>query len=450
VFSATAFENGLSDAASRATKLFLKSDVEALEAEFHEVFKMGEGTLSEWLKGLAGRGKEHKQESWKWEKWESTGGIYKMRTMLHPGMENKHDISTPGLPTSAFEALPPAPELHPQTAPKTGGFPMPPSLPQQSPHSEPATLRAQDPNDPRRGEQELPGRRFLEPTLSAKKEARDRIDKEWEQVQGPLRAKIAGFADETVQARWPKVKNPTRENCALFTINSLTHVRKRFYAHVADEAAKAKAMGRRPIQDPPEGPFTQKLTLENMKWIFDTKIKPLFEKSIVKELFFCSACEGPHKAFAFESAIQHYAAKHTNALSLGNIIVHWRAEWPEQLPFSATRLAPPKPLRSTIPSANSGSNVGPPYPASHSYPAMAAAPMPTTGLYHNPTRDMGILPQLTMVIIQRSRRPYIHTHLQLLHFMCRMPAMSRNHLILPRPLIILPIRLHRYPDRTPL
>jgi hypothetical protein len=48
------------------------------------------------------------------------------------------------------------------------------------------------------------------------------------------------------------------------------------------------------------------------------------------------------KPFGFEGVIQHYAAKHTSLLSLGSIVVHWRAEWPEHPPFSATaRIASP-------------------------------------------------------------------------------------------------------------
>ena len=32
--------------------------------------------------------------------------------------------------------------------------------------------------------------------------------------------------------------------------------------------------------------------------------------------------------------IEHYAAKHTTTLSMGNIVVHWRSEWPEHPPFN--------------------------------------------------------------------------------------------------------------------
>jgi hypothetical protein len=72
------------------------------------------------------------------------------------------------------------------------------------------------------------------------------------------------------------------------------------------------------------------LVLENMKWVFDTKIKPLTDS---KELFLCNGCEYNPRFYSFESVLQHYAAKHTNTLSNGAIVVNWRAEWPEHPPF---------------------------------------------------------------------------------------------------------------------
>ena len=173
----------------------------------------------------------------------------------------------------------------------------------------------------------------LETTLATTKEARDMIDKDWEEVQAPVRACIASLADEVIRDGWDNGKKVTKESCSKFAADVLTHVRRRFYAEVAEAAAATRAAGQEPRSDPPEGPFTQKLTLENMKWIFDSKIKPHTE-SHKKEIFFCNGCEGNFKAYGFEGVIQHYAAKHTSALSLGSVVVHWRAEWPEVPPFA--------------------------------------------------------------------------------------------------------------------
>ncbi|KAJ0121738.1 hypothetical protein J7T55_008905 [Diaporthe amygdali] len=181
-------------------------------------------------------------------------------------------------------------------------------------------------------QQELDDKRNL--TAAANKEARDAVDADWDEVQAPVRARIAGFADEIIRDGWENGDKVDRNSCSKFAVEVLTYIRKRFYAEVAKDAAAARASGATPIVDPPQGPFTQKLTLENMKWVFDIKIKPHTERHR-KEIFLCNGCEVTVRYYGFEGVIQHYAAKHTTSLSIGNVVVHWRAEWPEQPPFTS-------------------------------------------------------------------------------------------------------------------
>ncbi|KAI1104145.1 hypothetical protein F4804DRAFT_307962 [Jackrogersella minutella] len=162
--------------------------------------------------------------------------------------------------------------------------------------------------------------------------AKQLIDKTWDDIQAPLRARISAYADEIIRDSWDDGRKVDTENSPQFAADVLLYVRRRFYAEIAKESVETRAAGQAPVEDPPEGPFTQKLTLENMKWLFDVKIKPATE-SYRKDLFFCNSCEVNYKAFGFEGVIQHYAAKHTTALSLGSVVVHWRAEWPEIPPF---------------------------------------------------------------------------------------------------------------------
>ena len=161
--------------------------------------------------------------------------------------------------------------------------------------------------------------------------AREVPDSEWDEAQGPLRARIVKFADEIINDGWEEGDRVKKKTCAQFAAEVLLYVRKRFYAEVAKDAAAAIAAGKQPIIDPPEGPWTQKLTLENMKWLFDFKIRPFTER-YRKELFVCNGCQGG-RSYGLEAVIQHYAAKHTNGLSVGNVVVHWRAEWPEEPVF---------------------------------------------------------------------------------------------------------------------
>jgi hypothetical protein len=128
------------------------------------------------------------------------------------------------------------------------------------------------------------------------------------------------------------------DNCPKFAADVLIYVRKRFYAEISKDEAAVRATGREPEMDPPNGPYLRKLVLENMKWVFDTKVKPYTEHHR-KELFLCSACESHGKFYGFEGVIQHYAAKHTSALSMGSVVVHWKSEWPENPPFNPDPMA---------------------------------------------------------------------------------------------------------------
>lgn len=181
-------------------------------------------------------------------------------------------------------------------------------------------------------------------------------DREWDKFQGPIHARIGGYADEVIRDGWQEGAKVTKENSPRFAAEVLLYVRKRFYNEVAKNEAAARAAGFEPIQDPPNGPYTQRLVLENMKWVCDTKIKPLTDS---RELFLCNGCENNHRFYSFESVLQHYAAKHTTALSSGIIVVNWRAEWPERPPFNPEPDAVMKTFHSVAPSATISPN-GPP------------------------------------------------------------------------------------------
>ncbi|KAM0077414.1 hypothetical protein ACKRZS_010521 [Fusarium odoratissimum] len=228
------------------------------------------------------------------------------------------------------------------------------------------------------------------PTMEADKkparEPREVTDQEWDDIQGPVRARISEYADEIIEG-WNNGAKVKRKNCPQYAADVLLYVRKRFYAEVAKDTAATIAAGKKPIVEPLEGPWTQRLTLENMKWVFDVKVKPRTEP-MRKELFLCNSCLGVNgvlKFFGFEGVLQHYAAKHTVALSLGNVVVHWRAEWPEVPPFSPDPLAkekayydnePRNSLASNVPVQQSYSVFQPGTPAGYALPAYGAEAPP--------------------------------------------------------------------------
>ncbi|KAK2867834.1 hypothetical protein FQN49_003420, partial [Arthroderma sp. PD_2] len=165
------------------------------------------------------------------------------------------------------------------------------------------------------------------------KEAKEMLDREWEDVQKPIKERMAGYADEIIREGWRGGEGVTKEKCPKFAADVIMYVRKRFLEDLAQEDARTRAEGKPIEEDSPNGPPRRKIILENMKFIFDTKIKLLTEQ-FQKELFLCNGCDNNAKYYGFEGVIQHYAAKHTNVLSLGSVVVHWRAEWPERPPFN--------------------------------------------------------------------------------------------------------------------
>ena len=165
------------------------------------------------------------------------------------------------------------------------------------------------------------------------KETRENFDREWENHQAPVRQRIGALANEVIESRWAGGKAVTKESSPKFAADVLLDVRQRFYAALAQENEAALAAGESVKTDTANGPPTRRLILENMKWLFDTKIKPLTDH-FQRELFLCNGCDGNYKFYGFEGVIQHYAAKHTTTLSMGNIVVHWRSEWPEHPPFN--------------------------------------------------------------------------------------------------------------------
>lgn len=164
------------------------------------------------------------------------------------------------------------------------------------------------------------------------KEAKEALDREWDEVQKPIRDRMTVHADDIIREGWRGGDAVTKEKSPKFAADVLIYVRDRFYSDLEQDDADARAAGKPIEEDPPNGPPKRKLILENMKFIFDTKIKPLTERH-QKELFLCNGCDNNSKFYGFEGVVQHYAAKHTSVLSLGSVVVHWRAEWPEKPPF---------------------------------------------------------------------------------------------------------------------
>lgn len=162
------------------------------------------------------------------------------------------------------------------------------------------------------------------------KEAKEAMDREWEESQRPIRDRLSIIAEEFINRDWDHGKALTYENSPKFAADLLIYVRRTYYEETNGSSAA--------LQPSVEGDLSDRrppLVLENMKWVYDNKLKPLTEQ-YRRELFLCHGndCDQASRLFGFEGVIQHYGAKHTTAFSSGNIVVAWReAEWPEEPPF---------------------------------------------------------------------------------------------------------------------
>ena len=167
------------------------------------------------------------------------------------------------------------------------------------------------------------------------KPAKEVYDKEYEHAQEPLRSKLGEYADDFINSQWNGGHMLDKDNSPMFAVQTMLHVRQRYFED--DEAGLVP-----PAEHTTRGGLIQGspipeafLSLDNMKWVYDNKIRPHTDNHR-RELFICAGCaeERKPKWFAFEGLIQHYGAKHTTAFSKGNIVVHWQtAEWPEHPPF---------------------------------------------------------------------------------------------------------------------
>lgn len=165
------------------------------------------------------------------------------------------------------------------------------------------------------------------------KPAKETYDREYEQTQDPLRKRLGEYATDYINGQWGGGKMLEKDNSPIFAAQVLLHVYKRYN--------EDKQLGLLPKLEPTVGkkrgspapePF---LSLDNMKWVYDNKVRPLTDP-LRREQFLCAGCteEKKPKWFAFEGLIQHYGAKHTTAFSRGNIVVHWQtSDWPDETPF---------------------------------------------------------------------------------------------------------------------
>ncbi|KAI9884478.1 MAG: hypothetical protein M1823_003726 [Watsoniomyces obsoletus] len=391
--TATALQIATPPATLTLTKYYNKSHIQDIKIRFEEAQRRGGSAPEEWLKSLTGEGQHRRGDAERWERWDYFGGRSRLRSMLRNVdkrpiivMTDNRSLSFSGGRPGASTFGSPAPST--TTSPANQGAFHPPRV-ERTMHqvnelkaarrseierrcleldppistnllqhmesfqnalliSTPLTDSAWAVLKPRLlAQREMAERKEEEKVVQAKnlqakyeqrrhldaqmKEEKEIMEREWEEAQGPIRERLAQYAEEITKDKWEDGNAITNDTSPKYAADVLLYVRQRFYRHIADLDAAAEAAGQEIKHDAPDGPPTRRLILENMKWVFDTQIKKYTEQ-YRKELFLCHVCESS-KYYGFEGVVQHFAAKHTNTLSQGSVVVHWRAEWPEYPPF---------------------------------------------------------------------------------------------------------------------
>lgn len=102
--ASTALQQGQQPPSSlQISKYFLKTDVDNLRKEYFRIKELGDAAAEEWVKGLDNRGKAKRLDSARWERWETAGGLQRIRKDDPDNLQGK--IVQQALPAS----LPPRP-----------------------------------------------------------------------------------------------------------------------------------------------------------------------------------------------------------------------------------------------------------------------------------------------------------------------------------------------------
>ncbi|EAT87860.2 hypothetical protein SNOG_04100 [Parastagonospora nodorum SN15] len=271
-------------------KYYYKIHVEEITHELNHALSLGTAAAEEWSKGLDAKGRERMKVADNWERWEpgqngSTQPSHQRN--LHDANEAKASRKT-DIERRCQHMSPP----------------IPPNILRHMDSFKAAIQISQPMNDyawsvlqPRLLAQ-LPAAQQAEAnhvshaaSLSTKpaerrftdansKEAKEAMDREWEESQRPIRDRLSAIADDFIHQDWDQGKALTFDNCPKFAADLLTHtLLRRQHTTIPTDDAAAKP----------------KLVLENMKWVYDNKIKPLTEQ-FRKDLFFCNGqdCESSY------------------------------------------------------------------------------------------------------------------------------------------------------------
>ncbi|KAL9085355.1 MAG: hypothetical protein Q9165_007646 [Trypethelium subeluteriae] len=365
----------------KVTKFYYKPHVEEIERQLRNTQALGPAAAEEWGKGLASTGKERLLDAARWERFETRGGVDSIvvdvrntraaremsafsygqsspRSTLTPSsasgmrpvsrsirdssipysishpsragrdlrdinqskalrraeIERRCELLQPPLTRNVLqfmESFQAAVQI-PMALTENAWDLLLPRLLAQKPDAEKLALEAAT-----KGRASVARSERRGPQNPDSKEAEIQA---WEELQTPVRNCLGRCADMIIAEAWQNGSTITNANCPSFAADVLLGSRQLYLSEQPSEDTGASSR--------------RSLVLDNMKWIFDTKIRPITEK-FRREIFLCNDCTTNKKFYGFEAVIQHYGVKHTTSFSIANITPSWReAEWPEHPPFN--------------------------------------------------------------------------------------------------------------------
>ncbi|UKZ62722.1 uncharacterized protein TrAtP1_003956 [Trichoderma atroviride] len=337
------------------TRIYWPTQVESLRLEFEDVKRFGPAAAEEWIKGLEARGADAIHKASRWEKWYLAGGVSQMLIRCS---------STPPQPTTRGELK----IVEATTRPKRRAREITEQLKSQRRADIERRARRLQPPIPLDILVDLPsfqmslekaeplrdkewnslkqqfisqykkmkraeGKNALAAKASEKHQANSTAKKGTEtalqdehDAETLVKIRISALADQFIGDHLSEGQSIEQEGHAQFIIGVMAYVRKQYYA----EFSKIDSTSSAP-----------KLTLGDMVWIFDHKVKQILADTD-QDLFSCRKCLNSKKRFGFSAFIHHYLSKH--ALKHGpkpgkegkKLRNRLRIDWPEEFPFESS------------------------------------------------------------------------------------------------------------------
>ncbi|KAL7927448.1 hypothetical protein ACQKWADRAFT_276752 [Trichoderma austrokoningii] len=330
------------------TRIYWPAQVESLRLEFEDVKRFGPAAAAEWIKGLESRGADAIHQASRWEKWYLASGFSQMVTRSSP---TPPQPIAHGAPKNVKATIRPkrrarevTEELRSQRRAdierRAGQLrpPIPPDalvdLPSFQMSLEKAEpLRDKDWNQLK--QQIVSQYKKMKGAEELAAEASSENHQDEHDAETLVKIHISGLTDQFISGHLVEGQSIEQNDYGQFLVGVMAYVRKQFYAEVSKIDTRYHSVA--PLR----------LTLGDMVWIFDHKIKQRL-KDTDQDLCSCRKCPDS-KQFKFHALIHHYLSKHAPKTKTIKLRERLRIEWPrdplfESSPIQQAFTADPKPL----------------------------------------------------------------------------------------------------------